>query len=123
MRSMFAGRKWPMKHPNRQGALRKAIFCCGPITLLLFGNPAGADEDAEHAHDLHAAGTIRSLEYFIDDAHSRHPGRLIDAKLHYEEDHGHYVYEILILDRRGEVWELEYDARSGVLIEKEPGGD
>jgi len=113
-----------MKYPRGQGTLRKSVFGCGLAALLLFGNAAGDDDfDAEHAHDLHAAGTILSLEHFIADARARHPGRVIDAKLHYEESHGHYVYEILILDRRGEVWELEYDAHSGVLIEKEPGGD
>ena len=99
------------------------IFCFGLAALLLVGGSSYADEDAEHAHDLHAAGTILSLEYFMADARARHPGHVIDAKLHYEESHGHYVYEILILNRRGEVWELEYDAHSGVLIEKEPGGD
>ena len=99
------------------------IFCFGLAALLLVGGSSYADEDAEHVRDLHAAGTILSLEHFITDARARHPGRVIDAKLHYEESHGHYVYEILILDWRGEVWELEYDARNGALIEKEPGWD
>jgi len=118
-----AGQKRPLKNSRWWSALNKKTLCCGFAALLLAGNTALGDEEAEHAHELHAAGTILSLEYFIAEARHRHPGRVIDAKLHYEESHGHYVYEILILDWRGEVWELEYDARSGDLIEKEPNGD
>ncbi len=112
-----------MKHPCEQGALRKTISYSVLAAFFLLGNSAGGDEDAEYAHELHATGTILSLGYFLADARSLHPGHVIDAKLHYEESHGQYVYEILILDRRGQVWELEYDAHSGVLIEKEKDGD
>jgi uncharacterized membrane protein YkoI len=112
-----------MKRSLSRDSARKRVFRGALAALWLFGSAAGGDEDAEHVHDLRAAGTILSLEHFIADARGKHPGRIIDAKLHYEQSHGHYVYEILILDRRGEVWELEYDAHNGVLIERELGGD
>ena len=123
MQNMVAGLQRLLMNAPGQRAVHRAALCCGLSALLMFGNVAIGDEEAEHAHDLYATGAILSLEYFIADATRIHPGRAIDAKLHYEESHGHYVYEILILDRRGEVWELEYDARNGALIEKEPNGD
>jgi len=102
-------------------ALHRFIPLC--IALILFGNGIRADEDAETAHRLRSAGTILPLEYFLRDARARYPGHLIDVELEYEASHGRYVYEILLLDPWGILWELEYDARSGVLIEREPGGD
>ena len=123
VQGMTSGRKPLKNHQCRQAVWRgKCLYCCLAMLMLLCGTAVG-EEDVEHARDLHAAGAILSLEYFAADARARHPGRVIDAKLHYEDSHGHHVYEILILDRRGEVWELEYDARNGDLIEIEPGGD
>ncbi len=112
-----------MKESCRHDALWKTIVCCVLAVPFLFGGSATGDKDAEHARELLAAGAILSLENFIADARTQQPGRVIDAKLHYEESHGRYVYEILILDRQGQVWELEYDAHSGVLIETEKDGD
>ncbi len=112
-----------MKDSCRYDAVRKTIVCCILAVPFLFGSSATGDKDAEHARELYAAGVILSLENFIADARIRQPGRVIDAKLHYEESHDSYVYEILILDRQGQVWELEYDAHSGVLIETEKDGD
>jgi len=122
MDSRMADHRQSAKGLRRKGIQGVALLCLGLAALLLQGVSA-ADEEAENAQELHAAGTILSLEYFIADARARHPGRVIDAKLHHEDSHGHYVYEILILDRRGEVWELEYDAQDGRLIEKERDGD
>jgi uncharacterized membrane protein YkoI len=34
-----------------------------------------------------------------------------------EEEQGHYIYEIELLDARGRVWNLEFDARTGRLVE------
>ena len=90
--------------------------------LSLWGTANGY-EDAESVRRLRADGTIRSLEHFAADALLKHPGRVIDAKLQYEDWHRHYVYQILLLDRHGQVWELEYDACTGTLIENHKDWD
>ncbi len=93
------------------------------IALSLFGDGIRAEEDVEIVQRLRSAGLILPLEHFLRDARARYPGHLIDVALKYEASHRRYVYEILLLDPWGILWELEYDARSGVLIEREPGGD
>lgn len=103
--------------------LRKWPFITVIAALLSFWGTANGYEDAESVHRLRSNGTIRSLEYFVADAQLKQPGRVIDAKLQYEDRHSHYVYEILLLDHHGQVWELEYDACTGTLIENHKDWD
>jgi uncharacterized membrane protein YkoI len=84
---------------------------------------ADQDNDSDAARELHEAGRILSLEHFIEQATRIHPGRVIDAELKWEDEHDHYVYEIEVLDVRGEVWELEFDAQRGGLLEGEKEDD
>ena len=65
-------------------------------------------------------GKILPLEFFIDRARELRTGSLIDAELHFEPDHDYYVYEIHLLDDTGEVWEMEFNAATGLLIEHKP---
>ncbi len=95
------------------------------LAALLIAGLALADSDDDHsrARELLHAGTILPLKHFIDKAQQIHPGRVIEAELDYEEHHGGYVYEVEILDAHGQIWELEFHAESGRLVEKELGGD
>ncbi len=90
-------------------------------TLLLLGllMPAlvSADKDHEQARRLKEMGQILPLEQIIKAAQAEHPGRVIEVEL--ESKDGRYVYEVELLDARGEVWELYFDAASGVLIKRE----
>ena len=90
----------------------------GTLLLVAGANVRGGD-DAAFARGLHDAGSILSLEHFAAKAREIHPGTLVDARLHYEDEHQAYVYEIQILDGAGEVWEVEFDAETGALIERE----
>ena len=45
------------------------------------------------------------------------PGQILETEL--DEDDGRYVYELEILDERGQVWELELDASTAELLELE----
>lgn len=82
---------------------------------------AAAEEDQVDAAQLLAQGAVLPLDRFIDRARTLRPGRLIDAHLRYEETHRAYVYELEILDPSGVVWEVEFDAASGALLELGPG--
>lgn len=46
-----------------------------------------------------------------------YPGRILEVELEQKDDQ--YLYEIDLVDKRGLVWELKYDAMDGSLIEME----
>ncbi len=95
----------------------KPMLCA--ILLALSMGCALADGDVDEARRLYASGAILSLEHFVREAHKIRPGRVIEAALKYEDSHQRHVYEIVILDRYGRVWEVEFDAGTGKLIEHE----
>ena len=87
-------------------------FACLPGFTL-------ADSDSDHlkARQLVQDGAILPLEQIIEHGGLVQSGRVLDVK--FEQEHNRYVYEIEFVDEEGQVWELEYDAHSGVLIQTE----
>jgi uncharacterized membrane protein YkoI len=59
---------------------------------------------------------ILSLQQILHNARQLHAGRVLEAEL--ENSHGGVYYEVEILDASGEVWEMNFDARSGELLEE-----
>lgn len=88
------------------------------VTAMLWPLVTMAD-DISHseARALREAGKIMSLSDIIDVAHGYKSGEVIDSEL--ERDDDMYIYEIEILDESGRVWELEFDASNGEIIELE----
>lgn len=88
-------------------------------SILLLALPPVIADDVSHseARALRDAGRILPLELIIDIAKSFKPGEVIDTEL--EEDDGRYEYDIEILDANGRVWEMEFDAASGELLDLE----
>ncbi len=85
------------------------ICCCGV---------AVADsEDHLKAKALLEAGFILPLEQILKQVAMDHPGHILEVEL--EQEHGLYIYEIELVDEKGLVWELEYNAENGKLMEKE----
>ena len=95
--------------------------------VLLGSGPSGAgsgrddrDEEAHEVHEHDAArgmaeqGDILPLERILQAALQQHAGRILEAEL--EESHGSLVYEVEILDDNGEVFEMNFDARTGALL-------
>jgi uncharacterized membrane protein YkoI len=78
------------------------------------------DAGADLARRLLIEGKILSLEQIIGRARSVRDGSLIDAELTFEDDHAGYVYELHMLDGAGDVWELEFKADTGEIIEHKP---
>jgi uncharacterized membrane protein YkoI len=81
---------------------------------------AGADE-AEQARALTDSGAILPLEQILEKTKREFPGRVIEIELDKENDR--HVYELEIVDPEGKVWELEIDAATGELLEKEREDD
>jgi uncharacterized membrane protein YkoI len=90
---------------------RPALF------LLLATLAAAALGDHEEARRLLSGGAILPLEDILESARRHQPGDILDVEL--EQEHGRHVYEILLLDGQGRVWELELDAATGELIDRE----
>lgn len=99
-------------------ALKPAALCgwlCFGL-LLGWGLPVVADDiDQDEALALTERGVIRPLQFFIEDALRRYPGRFLEAELEYDDDR--YVYELEIVTHDRRVLELEYDAVTGALLD------
>jgi hypothetical protein len=107
----------PTRAPRGRGRLLLSLG-------MIFVTPLAAellpiDNDAATSRELVSSGQALPLQQIIDHARGLRPGRLIDAELYRSRGDGRLVYEIYILDGSGDVWELEYDAASGSLIEHE----
>lgn len=108
----------------------RSVIATDARTLILFAalamSPgiAGAgdpdfdtDRDAEIARGLVAEGRIRPLSEVLQAALREQPGRVIEVDL--DTDDGRHVYEFEIVDGDGRVWELEMDAATATLIDRE----
>ena len=86
------------------------------LLLLLFGNAAFGSDDHETARRLSEDGEILSLETILQRAQQHQPGRVLEVE--FDNYRGQYIYEVEILNAKGVVWELEFDARTGQLLER-----
>ncbi|MDT8310282.1 MAG: PepSY domain-containing protein [Methylophaga sp.] len=88
------------------------------LLMLLASFPTLADGVSyNEARTLRESGRILPLEQIIDIAKTFKQGEVIDTAL--EEDDDWYEYEIEILDTNGRVWEMEFNATSGELLDLE----
>ena len=105
-----------------------ALLCLPVLALLLPASPVPArapaaeavraapeprQRDHERVREAVARGEMIPLETILADAQRRHPGQVLEVEL----DDGEYEIEILGAD--GVVRELEYDARTGELLDVE----
>jgi uncharacterized membrane protein YkoI len=103
---------WIMK---KLRLLAAAVLCCAGIgAAAVTMQYAFADEDHMAARKLRESGKILSLENIAERARNHKAGEVLETEL--ELKHGHYVYEVEILDAGGNVWELKLDAGTGDLI-------
>lgn len=88
------------------------------LSALTFGlGKVAADDDQALARKLRASGAILPLEKIAAQARTVKSGELLETEL--EHEHGRYVYEVEILDKAGQVWELKLDARTAELLKLE----
>lgn len=83
--------------------------------LVSFYGTAIADHDVhEKARRLQKSGDIVAAETILNKARQNYPGRVIEVDL-FERD-GLYLYEIELVDAKGDVKTLFFDARSGEQV-------
>ncbi|MGH8728492.1 MAG: PepSY domain-containing protein [Burkholderiales bacterium] len=76
------------------------------------------DDDHKKVRRLLDAGEILPLETILEKSLALYPGsRVIETE--FEDDSDRYTYELEIIDAKGVVWEVEFDARTGDVLERE----
>ncbi len=87
------------------------------LIFMMFGEGTClAANDHDRAKQLKEAGDILPLEEIIEKAGREYPGRVLETEI--EENNDQIIYELEILDEKGIVWELKFDARSGKLLKR-----
>lgn len=92
-----------------------AILLLSFLPLII--QPSHAEESLAKARALSESGEILSLEKIIASAKSIKAGDFLEIEL--ERKNGIYVYEVEMLDKNGQVWELKFNANTGELIKVE----
>jgi uncharacterized membrane protein YkoI len=106
------------------GGRRLAVVLAVALLAAAPGASAGATPDGDDAARARAgvrAGRLVPLDTILDWIETRYHGRAIEIELE-EEDGEPPVYEVEWLTPQGRVVELEFDARSGALREREGRG-
>ena len=85
--------------------------------LLASATPGFAGESQDEARMLREAGDILPLEQILEKARQKQSGHVVETEL--ERKSRRHVYEIKIVDEKGVVHELEYDAKTGELLKVE----
>lgn len=86
--------------------------------LALTAAPVLADrEDHDRARKALERGEILPLSRILDIARADSDGRVIEVDL--DRDDGRWVYELDLLTRDGRLLELEIDAASGQIIDRD----
>jgi uncharacterized membrane protein YkoI len=101
------------------GRLKRVLLLA--LVVPLAAGTARAGEDHDEARDLYRSGAILPLERILAEAARAHPGRVLEVEL--KSRRGRRVYEVELLDERGDVHELRYDAASGELLDARREGD
>lgn len=92
-----------------------SLLAAGPVSAV--NERYGPEEDVHESATMHnpaRRGDILSLQQILQYARQQHAGRVLEAEL--EESNGRVYYEVEILDVHGEVWEMNFDARTGELL-------
>lgn len=101
--------------PNK--LIRVLSWGAGLLLMLTLCGPAMAEDiGPAEVTALVKARKILSFEEIKKKVGKKYPGDVQEVEL--EREHGAYIYELKILDRKsGIVWKLEVDARSGDILE------
>ncbi|MDH5389056.1 MAG: PepSY domain-containing protein [Gammaproteobacteria bacterium] len=89
------------------------------LLSFFIGSNVWADEDHERARELVKSGEIIALEQLLQKIVAGEKGklRLLEAEL--EKKSGRLVYELELVDEKGLVRELLFDAKTGEALRDE----
>ncbi len=87
------------------------------IAIFSLGHTVKANGDKYDIRELESSGEIKKLGQVMAQVSANVPGRILEVNL--ERFAGMYVYQIEVLDDNGVLWEVEIDASSGNLLQKQ----
>jgi len=93
----------------------KAKWLC--LFCFIYPLLALASNDHDIARELKQAGDILPLEQILEKVKHLHPGHILEVELEKKEQR--YIYEIETVDTKGNVWEMQFDAKTGELLKTE----
>jgi uncharacterized membrane protein YkoI len=95
--------------------------CLWGLLVLASAPAALGAADAEQARQLAERGEIIGLEKLLEQVQRQYPGRVIEVEL--DRGKRRWIYELELVDADGRVWEMEFDASTGELLEREMEDD
>lgn len=105
------------KRINRWFSIATMILLGMAIFNSFYLSANAADINQLDARKLRESGHILPLEKITALAKSIKSGSILETEL--ERKGAGYLYEIELLDAKGQVWELKLDAKTGKLIKLE----
>jgi len=94
-----------------------ANYCSKIIFVILVSTQNSfADTDYVQAKNLLDTGSILTLTKVVKKIIVKHPGYIVEAEL--KTKNNIFIFEIDILDSKGQVWELKVDAKTAEVLEK-----
>lgn len=87
------------------------------VVVVLISAQSVADDDQSRALQLLQMGEILPLEEILAISRQQIDGHILEVEL--EQKRGRMIYEIEMLDHKGRVWELKFDATNGDILKRE----
>lgn len=93
-----------------------AVLAAGSLMVVAISSSPAAWAGSSDISEMDMTGLL-PLEKVIDRAKALHPGRILEAEVKMLNKQP--AYEVEMLDARGKVWEMHFNARTGELLEQE----
>ena len=104
-----------MKTRFRSLLAAAALLVAGGLSVS--GASAGERVRVEEIRQLRESGQILSAEDILARSRAIQPGQVVGLEL--EREDGRWIYEVKLIDERNRVHELELDAASGEVLDRE----
>jgi len=92
-----------------------ALFACASLTCTLLVAHAEDDVKPADAARMQKSGEIISEEDLLKRVQSHFPGKVVETEL--ERKGGRYVYEVEVVSEKGVKQQMQFDAKTGDLLD------
>lgn len=111
VQSTFTGPRLPLRMKMRLSSL-VFVLVAAQVAAIACVVPAAAAGDAQHPISIAAAGI--SMEQAVKMAEQRFAARVVRAEA--QQDSGHTIYVLRMLNESGRVWTVRVDASNGTVL-------
>ena len=94
--------------------MRRACWIACLLALAAGLPPAHADNDQDSAHAAVQSGQVLPLKTVLERLEREVPGQVLEVEL--ERHHGHWIYEVKLLQAGGRLVKVRLDAASGQVL-------